>query len=165
MKLIVSLVAFTVLAAPSASTAPASSPCADPLAATVGIMDCIKNSDIQCTWAGYDKNFKKYHNGVDTKTKAQNRFYWGQAFKLVNLALNYSDQRNMETFNQCYIKYIETVTFKDGVVMYQHEAATVTVNNQCQILTWNQTGIDKEQTAVTEYTKKVCGWICYIFGV
>jgi hypothetical protein len=161
MKLsIVSLVAFTALAAPSATA-----PCADPLAATVKILDCVARSDTKCAAASYDKKFKKFHNGVDTKTKVQNGFFWGQAFKLVNLVLDYSEQKNLVAENQCYIKYVEKVTFNDGVVMYQHEAATVTVNNQCQILTWDQTGIDEEQTAVTVHTKKVCGWICSLFGV
>jgi hypothetical protein len=139
--------------------------CPDPLQAILATLDCVEQEDPVCASAGYDAaNFKKLHNGRDTNTVIDSGgAYWSGAFALVDLSLEYNHKINvLDSPNQASLRYVETVTMATGAefglepcdespwgeTYLQYEHALVTVNDDCQMVLWDQYGDNEEQSAV-----------------
>jgi hypothetical protein len=123
--------------------------CEDPVASVLGTLSCIENRNAFCAASGYASNFAKYHNGVNTKTGALGAWFWLMTFYLVDFHLEF-DHVALVGDNQVSLRYIETVTFRDGGAFKQHEHALVTVDDNCRITLWDQYGDNKEQQDVID---------------
>ena len=141
--------------------------CDDPIGAVLAAMECMKVEDAECTAAGYPPGgFQKIHNGIYDDNGAfadRSVATWQGIFALADISLvtwnetNVVDQPNVASFH-----YNETTVMTDGQVFglgpsteypfsqtyLQTEHAFVTVDGECQIILWNQTGIDEEQVIV-----------------
>jgi hypothetical protein len=149
--------AAMVLSAQSAAAA-----CADPVGAVLATMDCIMAEDATCASNGYARGFKKIHNSVPEEGLVMSEEYWSNAFKLVDLELTFDRQLLLDP-STVSLRYVEKVTTTDGSefgapastrypfsqTLTQHEHALVTVDNDCKIAQWSQTGDNVEQFAVT----------------
>jgi len=145
--------------------------CEDPIAAVSKTMKCIEYGDVGCSHAGYNsRKFRKLHNGVDTETQ-MNYFFWFGAFRLLTFELDIDHIYKIEE-NTIGIRYVEKVITTDGTSLflqpsytapfnqtfYQHEHAIVTVDEDCKMVLWDQTGDNKEQTDVEDVADEiVCG--------
>ena len=141
--------------------------CDDPIGAVLAAMECMKVEDAECAAAGYPPGgFQKIRNGIyddDGAFTDRSVATWQGIFALADISLvtwnetNVVDQPNMASFH-----YNETTVMTDGQVFglepsteypfsqtyLQTEHAFVTVDGECQIILWNQTGIDEEQVIV-----------------
>lgn len=141
--------------------------CLDPLSAVMETLACIEAEDAECASKGYASTFKKFHNGIEDESAAglDTPIYWGNAFFVVDLALDYNFVDTVDV-NQISLRYVESVktldvskytlenTTKAGpesVTLYQHEHALVTVNDDCQMVQWDQYGDNKEQADVNVF--------------
>jgi len=142
--------------------------CEDPVAAVLKTMKCIEDGDVGCSHEGYNsRKFRKLHNGIDTETQ-MNYFFWFGAFRLLTFELDIDHIYKMEG-NTIGIRYIEKVTTTDGTSLflqpsyttpynqtyYQHEHAIVTVDEDCKMILWDQTGDNKEQTDVEDIADEI----------
>jgi len=141
--------------------------CEDPIAAVLKTLQCIDEGDVRCSNSGYDsRKFRKLHNGVDTMTQMSYLFWFG-AFRLLTFELDIDHVYKItttETTSTIGIRYIEKVTTTNGTslflepsytapfnqTLYQHEHAIVTVDENCKMILWDQTGDNKEQTDVDD---------------
>lgn len=138
--------------------------CPDPLGSILATLDCVEREDAACASAGYNASlFRKLHNGVDTNTTIdEGGMYWMGAFWFVDLQLDYNHQAILETPNMVSLRYVEVVNMTTGVEFgfdacneypwgqsyLQHEHAIVTVNDDCQMILWDQYGDNQEQANV-----------------
>lgn len=137
--------------------------CEDPVAAVLATLQCIEEEDVQCASAGYNTGlFRKLHNGIDTDTNI-GYFFWLGGFALLDFKLEIDHVYEIAP-NQIGIRYLESVTTTDGSTLfltpsdvfpfsqtfYQHEHALVTVDKNCKMILWDQTGDNKEQTDVDD---------------
>mmetsp|Transcript_14180 Transcript_14180/g.21640 ORF Transcript_14180/g.21640 Transcript_14180/m.21640 type:complete len:230 (+) Transcript_14180:183-872(+) len=145
----------------SNSMASTKNECEDPVAAILETLRCIEQEEVRCASAGYNQRvFRKLHNGIDTNTKI-GRFFWIGGFALLDFKLAIDHVYQIAP-NQVGIRYVETVTTTDGSSLFlkpsnefpfsqtffQHEHALVTVDENCKMVLWDQTGDNKEQTDV-----------------
>jgi hypothetical protein len=151
--------AAVTLGAQSASAA-----CADPVAAVMATMDCIQTEDLACVSAGYDSSFMKFHNQVVQVEP----YHWEDLFKLVDIDMTFDRQflLNPTTVSLRYEKKIKTTDGSDfgarpstrypfSRTLTQHEHALVTVNDNCTITQWSQTGDNAEQFAADAINTEV----------
>merc|ERR1719384_1045318 len=129
------------------------------------ILTCIENKKARCATKGYNAGiFKKYHNGVDTKTPiGRTNLFWKMGMKFSTFILDYEIAEELGDYTARF-KYVETVIMSDGTdfnqkpstkypfshTFYQHEDAIVKLDPLCRIKLWNQTGSDAEQKAVDD---------------
>ena len=150
--------------------------CEDPLTAIMKTLDCVVAEDEPCASSGYDLNFVKLHNGINTNvTGLGSGEFWTGVFALLDMELDYSHQANIGP-NQASVRYVEKVTFTNGASlglapsteypygaeMLQHEHAIVTVNDDCKMVLWDQYGDNKEQKDVDEAAAMI---LCRDFDV
>ena len=134
--------------------------CADPVASVVATTNCWATGNVSCIVAGYNDTIKKIHNGnvvfeAADRTEATASFF----LSLVSWDIQWTHQANVGE-NMASIRYIDTMTFTDGVAFglsepsteypysfsySQWEHALVTVNDDCKIIIWDQTGDNQEQ--------------------
>eukprot|EP00547_Thalassionema_nitzschioides_P000641 CAMPEP_0194213174 /NCGR_PEP_ID=MMETSP0156-20130528/13558_1 /TAXON_ID=33649 /ORGANISM="Thalassionema nitzschioides, Strain L26-B" /LENGTH=220 /DNA_ID=CAMNT_0038941145 /DNA_START=84 /DNA_END=746 /DNA_ORIENTATION=+ len=146
--------------------------CEDPVAAVLKTLQCIEDEDAQCASAGYNKRvFRKLHNGIDTNTNI-GYFFWIGGFALLDFKLEI-DHTYQIAPNQIGIRYVEIVTTTNGSTLfldpsnvfpfsqtfYQHEHALVTVDENCKMILWDQTGDNKEQTDVDDVADDI---VCHV---
>ncbi len=118
----------------------------DQISAVLNTLDCVVLEDALCAIEGYDNNFVKLHNGVDTETE-MSLIYWMGGFEFADFAIDIDYVIFDELRNAVDISYLETVTV-DGQEYLQHEQAFVSLNGACKITLWDQTGDVEEQEAV-----------------
>ncbi|MRX26808.1 hypothetical protein [Kangiella sp. HZ709] len=130
--------------------------CANPVEKLTRVLDCIDVENAFCAARGYAWNFKKFHNGVDTKT---NNFLlspigWLTTFNFIGFEfdIQHLEQIDEDTVD---IHYYEYVRFPDGEIITQYEEAEVTFNRSCRMTLWDQEGDQAEQDAVDEKTKEL----------
>jgi hypothetical protein len=137
--------------------------CADPAGAVVAIMECIKVEDSECAAAGYPaEGFKKIHNGEGTDELIDRSVQtWIFIMALSDLNIEISQMENVAP-NVALISYEEETVLTSGedfglppsmeypysFTYTQTEQAYVSVDGDCKITLWNQTGSDEEQVAV-----------------
>lgn len=130
------------------------SSCTDPVQAVLDVMGCIESENAECAAAGYASAFKKYHNKVDTGTVIGGAAYWQGAFALLDFDLALKHVALVGP-DQVSYRYVETLTFVTGDVFKQHEHALVTLDHDCKILVWDQTGDNQEQKAVQDKVDEI----------
>jgi len=144
--------------------------CQDPMTAVMKTLGCIESKDHVCATEGYNiLRFKKYHNGIDTRTPAgfpipgMKDMFWKMGLKFSTFKLTY-DHMMFLGRNMVSVRYIEDVRMSDGTdfnltarntwpwnqTILQYEHAIVKVDNECRIMWWDQYGDNKEQTDVTD---------------
>jgi len=136
--------------------------------AVVETLECVGKGDARCANAGYNqREFRKLHNGIDTNTSI-NFVFWFGAFRILDFELKVDHVYQIGP-NQISIRYVEVVTTTDGTglfldpsdvypfsqTFYQHEHALVTVDKDCKMVLWDQTGDNKEQEDVEEIADAV----------
>lgn len=137
--------------------------CDDPAAAVAATMSCIEMQDAECAAAGYDLEgtINKVHNGGEPEIIDRTAAWWQGFFPIATQTIDIQEQENVGP-NQASITYTETIKLTDGstlgltpsteypfgAVFVQQEAAIVSVNSDCKITYWNQTGDDDEQALV-----------------
>lgn len=140
--------------------------CPDPLGSILATLDCVEREDAACASAGYNETmFRKLHNGVDTNTTIDGGgMYWVGAFWFVDLQLDYNHEATLVAPNMVSLRYVEVVNLTTGVEFgfeacheypwgqsyLQHEHAIVTVNDDCQMILWDQYGDNQEQANVDD---------------
>lgn len=118
----------------------------DQISAVLNTLDCVVLEDALCAIEGYDNNFVKLHNGVDTETE-MSLIYWMGGFEFADFAIDIEYVTFDEQKNAVDIKYLETVTV-DGQDYLQNEQAFVSLNEACKMTLWDQYGEVEEQEAV-----------------
>eukprot|EP00545_Synedropsis_sp_CCMP1620_P008226 CAMPEP_0119021644 /NCGR_PEP_ID=MMETSP1176-20130426/26412_1 /TAXON_ID=265551 /ORGANISM="Synedropsis recta cf, Strain CCMP1620" /LENGTH=205 /DNA_ID=CAMNT_0006976301 /DNA_START=108 /DNA_END=725 /DNA_ORIENTATION=- len=144
--------------------------CANPKRAVRNLLMCVGNNDAVCAAAAYDPGFQRFHNEVFTgQISITDPTFWEGAFTFFpRFEFDIKFARNAGK-NMASVRYIETVTSTYGTnlglpassvspfgqVVVQHEHALVTVNNNCNIIKWDQYGDNKEQTDVDNITSGI----------
>lgn len=128
--------------------------CADPVAKVTRIMNCIEQEKPFCAATGYAWNFKKLHNTVDTKTIVPGPFFWIGTFWAIDFDLDI-DHIELVGENEVSLRYVETVTFRDGEEFKQHEHALIKLNGNCRMTLWDQYGDNAEQKAVDDKAREL----------
>lgn len=139
--------------------------CDDPITAVLATMDCLAAEDAECAAAGYPpEGFQKIHNGeYDDNGEFIDRSVaiWQGIMALADISLVTWNTSNAGP-NIASMYYNETTVLTSGVdfglepssdypfsqTYVQTEHAFVTVDGDCKIILWNQTGSDEEQVAV-----------------
>ncbi len=153
-NLLKTLITASILSLTFNSSLARAGSCEDPVASVLRIMDCIENENAFCAASGYASNFAKYHNTVDTETGALSFWFWFGTFYMIDFDLEF-DHIEPVGDNQVSLRYIETVTFRDGDSFKQHEHALVTVDENCKMTLWDQYGDNKEQQDVEDKADSV----------
>ena len=161
MKIINKTIAGIVMtAALGMSVTANAASCANPVEKLTRVLNCIDVENAFCAASGYDVwRFKKFHNGVDTKT---NRFLlspigWLTTFNFIGFEFDIKHIEQIDE-NTVDIHYFEYVRFPDGEIITQYEEAEVTFNSSCRMTLWDQVGDQAEQDAVEEKTKELFPW-------
>jgi hypothetical protein len=110
-------------------------------------LDCIEREDAECAFEGYAQGFTKLHNGVDTETEISGSFFWSAAFNFLDFKLDYDHVKRV-AYDLISVRYVETITLPNGVQVFQHEHALVTVDADYNMTNWDQYGDNVEQDAV-----------------
>lgn len=131
--------------------------CATPVEAVLDVMQCIEDENPTCTDAGYNPQFRKLHNGIDTETPINRLGFWVGTFWLLDLKLDYDHVAQVGD-NQVSLRYVETVSFRDGEEFIQHEHALITVDDNCKMILWDQYGDNQEQQAVDDKAAEFLPW-------
>ena len=148
-----------VAAALSVSATANAASCANPVEKLTRVLNCIDIENAFCAASGYDWRFKKFHNGVDTKT---NNFLlsplgWLTTFNFIGFEFDIQHLQQLDD-DTVEIHYYEYVRFPDGEIITQYEEAKVTFNRRCRMTLWDQVGDQAEQDAVEEKTKELFPW-------
>lgn len=134
--------------------------CANPVEKLTRVLNCIDVENAFCAASGYDTwRFKKFHNGVDTKT---NRFSlttigWLTTFNFIGFEFDITHLEQIDD-DTVEIHYSEYVRFPDGEIITQYEEAKVTFNSRCRMTVWDQVGDQAEQDAVDDKVKELFPW-------
>ncbi|NVJ61868.1 MAG: hypothetical protein HWE27_15870 [Gammaproteobacteria bacterium] len=131
--------------------------CKTPMTALKKTLTCVTkgNEDAECATAGYNPEFVKLHNGVDTNTVIDGTNFWEGAFQILDLSLhiNHAARIDRDTVSLRYVEYVEVGIPEFGIMfptIVQHEHALITMDKDCKILKWDQYGDNKEQTDVDD---------------
>ena len=161
------MVSFKILAC--LALAVHGSPCADPYAAIRKTIECVQAEDSACVNDGYDMSrFSKYHNGKKVGMQWPAATYWQTELKFSNFNLLVNHAQNVGT-NKAEFRYLENIRMTTGAefeipprrtwpfnaLIKQYEHAIVIVDNNSNIIRWDQYGDNVEQTQVQDAVGKM----------